>query len=1264
MKINFIRFSLALLIISGLPSCVSRKVYYAKSEKDWQKSNVPDSVKLDYSVFLIGDVGNPDDEKQEPTLKLLQQQIYYADSLSQADTSASRKSAANTSHEKDAVVFMGDNIYEKGMPDSNAADRKEKERRITEQLKVVKNFKGKPIFVPGNHDWNESRRGGLQAVLRQQEFISNYLQRSDVFLPSNGCAGPVELQLDENLVVIVIDSEWWLRKYEKSTAENNDCSTSTKADVINQLKDIIRRNKGKNILITEHHPLFSNGQHGGHFSATDWIFPLTIVRDNLWIPLPIIGSIYPLMREYGISRQDLSNKTYQELRRSMLAAISGEKNVVFASGHEHALQFNRYNDVNFIISGSGSKSSPLVKGNGASFAHGQQGFARLNYYTNGQCWVEFWEPVGDGMKGKVVYRTPLYAIAPKPIAEKKQDIISYKDSVKVLAAGREYRAGKMKRTLLGEHYRNVWATPVKTPYLDLNTFAGGLTPLKMGGGHQTTSLQFQGKDGNLYQFRTVNKDPGQLLPDGLEQSAADDILQDQISSAHPYAALVIPDMAKAIGIYYAAPRLVYVPYSSLLGPYVQQVGGKMGFIEARPDEDLSDFKSFGNAKNAISTDKLYEKLFKDNENKVDQQMFLKCRLFDILIGDWDRHEDQWRWAEFKQGDQTVYKPIPRDRDQAFTKLDGSITKLLMMAVPEPQNFGKQIKDPAKLSLGARDLDRNLLNNLSLNDWIKAANEIKSSLTDRVLENAMKKMPPEVYPLSGPEILSKLKSRRDELVDVAKLYYKTLEKKITIQGSDKREFYTIHFDNDSTQIITRKLNKDNNTEQELFNRKFANKKTKEIDIYERGGKDSVIVNGECLANPIKIRLIGGEGKDFFQDKSKKSNIVVYDDSKNNIKKGENTDVRVTTQNLTKDYDPFNFFNYNEKGFAPDLNVNGDDGIFLGLSHSLTLYKFNKSPYSYKQNVLFRWAPKTNAINFRFTGEVLSLFGANTDLVVGAIYQGPQNTFNYFGEGNSIKYNNSDIISPYRVRTKTVNSIIFVRHRFSNSFQIGIGPGYEYYNILRSEGRYVASPDFSYQDQIVHPSQFITVRSFTNTNFVDNEIFPTTGFTWRNQANYFLETTNNAQQHVQLKTDLTFYATPNFNFPMTFAFRIGGATNIGGYKFFQSNSIGNNYNLSIFGRDISLKGYRDNRFSGRSYLYGNSEVRFPVTTIRNYLFSGTLGITGFFDLGRVYSSVSETDKWHTGYGPGIWVNLFNKIIFSGGYGFSEDGHLFTVKSGMSF
>ncbi|MES3016121.1 MAG: metallophosphoesterase [Bacteroidota bacterium] len=1256
MNTKFNRSALFLIAVGvmAIQACTTFKPFYDKTQLNWEKANSPDTLKLKYSVWLFGDGGVPDKDQQEPVLKLLQSQVFHHDSTRAA---APDTGVTNSSHAEDVVIFLGDNIYETGMPEPDASDREEKERRINEQMNVVKNFKGKKIFVPGNHDWNESRSGGLAAINRQEQYIEAYLNAGDVFMPSNGCGGPVEVQLNNDLVVIAIDSEWWLQKHEKSLAPENGCTVSSRLEVIQQVQDIIVRNKGKHIIIAQHHPLFSNGRHGGYYTLKDYLFPLTLVRDNYYIPLPIIGAIYPLMRQYGISRQDLSNKDYQQLKRGLLSILEDEKNVVLATGHEHALQFNKYNDVNHIISGAGAKTSTMIKGNGALFSYGggSQGFARLNYYDNGQAWLEFWEPVGDGSTGKIVYRTPLYAIPAKADAKTAEEkSISYVDSTKVIVAGDTFEAGPFKRKLFGEHYRDTWAIPITVKYLDLNNYGGGLTPIKMGGGKQTTSLQLQGKDKNIYQFRTIAKNPTALLPEGFLKTFAEDFIQDQISSAHPYGALIVPDMAKAIGIYHTNPELVYMPYSTLLGPYIQQVGGKFGLIEARPDEDVSDFSEFGNANNAVSTPKMYKELRDDNDNEVDQEMFLKSRLFDIFIGDWDRHEDQWRWGEFKKEGGVIFRPIPRDRDQAFTKFDGLIPQLVSKILPDIQSFNAEIGDPAELSIAARNLDRNLLNELTREDWRRIATQVQSDLTDEVIELSVKKMPSEVYHESGQEIITKLKSRRTQLVSVADEYFEVLAKEVTVAGSDKKEFIRIERFDNTTRLTIHKIDSNENVTRPLYNRTFVNSETGELNVYALNGRDSILIDGNSSSNPIKVRIVGGDGNDNFTDLGTgRSFYYDLETEKNVINRGKNTALRMSAEGYVNDYKE-NSFTYDKSGKMPSLDYNADDGLFLGLGISKKHYGFRKEPASSIQSLYGNYAPHTGAYTLGYKGDFYSVFKRNWDVILRANYNGPKYTFNYYGEGNSTQ-NVEDDITYFRVRTKNFSAATYVQHRFTKVFSVGIGPGYEYFRVEKPAQRFVTSPGFPESADIASSSRYGAIRSYANIDFVDDPMFPGSGVRWFNQINYFNEFQGNKERYAQLKTDISFYATPNYSFPVTVAIRFGAATNIGDYKFFQANSLGSNTNL---------RGFRNNRFSGRSYLYQNTEVRFKVTHFRNYIFTGDMGLFGFYDAGRVYSDLPEGNKWHSGYGPGIWLNLYNKFLVSSGYGFSNEGRYLTLKTGMSF
>jgi len=80
------------------------------------------------------------------------------------------------------------------------------------------------------------------------------------------------------------------------------------------------------------------------------------------LPLPIIGSLYPIVRSAGVSRQDVSHPRYQELKANLLNMVFQYKNIIFAAGHEHSLQYHNKMNNHFIVSGSGCKTSHVRPG--------------------------------------------------------------------------------------------------------------------------------------------------------------------------------------------------------------------------------------------------------------------------------------------------------------------------------------------------------------------------------------------------------------------------------------------------------------------------------------------------------------------------------------------------------------------------------------------------------------------------------------------------------------------------------------------------------------------------------------------------------------------------------------------------------------------------------------------------------------------------------------------------------------------------------------
>ncbi|MCP5108963.1 MAG: hypothetical protein GY950_36610, partial [bacterium] len=406
-----------------------------------------------------------------------------------------------------------------------------------------------------------------------------------------------------------------------------------------------------------------------------------------------------------------------------------------------------------------------------------------------------------------------------------------------VAPGKQYKAGGLHKLFFGAHWRRLWTTPIKVEVLDLDGFAGGLTPVKRGGGMQTKSLRLKGKDGTTWKFRSVNKDPKKILPKEFRDTVAGTVLQDQISSANPMAALVLAPILNAVGILQAEPRLAWMPDDERLGKFREEFGGMLGTIEIHPKGKDEDLPGFEGAKRIIGTFDLFKRMEKERDRRVDARGYLKARLVDMFVGDWDRHTDQWLWALYQEGDHKAWEPIPRDRDQAFAKFDGIFPRLGEYVILQLAGFRRGYPRVKKLTWSGRYLDRRLLTELDKAAWDEVTVSVQGKLTDEVIEEAVNRLPPEHYKIAGAGLIRKLKSRRDHLHEISGIYYRRVNKVIDVYAGDKDDFAEINrVSNDKTTVTVFKRDKKSGVKKgkPFYHKTVDNRLTREIRIYLEGG----------------------------------------------------------------------------------------------------------------------------------------------------------------------------------------------------------------------------------------------------------------------------------------------------------------------------------------------------------------------------------------------------------------------------------------------
>ena len=444
------------------------------------------------------------------------------------------------------------------------------------------------------------------------------------------------------------------------------------------------------------------------------------------------------------------------------------------------------------------------------------------------------------------------------------------DSVIISASDQFKQPSLLRRLIVGKNYRETWALPVKMKIFFIEKEKGGLTVTELGGGQQTKSLRMKDKDSVEWVLRTVDKDVEKAMPGFLAKTMAKKIVQDMVSGAHPYAPLAVAHLAKTLKLAAPDPQLFYVPEDPAFGEYKMMFKDQVCMLErADPTFDNSDSKS---------TDKLYEELLKDQNNRVEEKMLLQARLLDMLIADWDRHKDQWKWGENKKVEGTLYYPIPRDRDQAFFLAKGLLVKLVRpFAMKHLVGFTDTDKKLKNLNFKSYSFDKSLLNQLDEEDWKSGIKEFQSVLSDDVLKEAISKMPPEVVAKDGPEILEKLKKRRDELTEYGMKYYQFLSEKVVVSGTAENDIVEISKSGDD--LVVTAFEKDGKTER--FKRTFTNAHTKEIKLELHGGEDQVRVAND-VNSKIKLVLRGGEGKDSFT-LNNSLRVDLDEESKSEVKK---------------------------------------------------------------------------------------------------------------------------------------------------------------------------------------------------------------------------------------------------------------------------------------------------------------------------------------------------------------------------------------------
>lgn len=1228
-----------LLIFSG---CATYKAKYAEGAI---KVDTPNEKAVSHTIYMVGDAGQSPMGGMKDALKLFKRKLDSANGNSTA-------------------IFLGDNIYPAGMPDPVDSTEAFLRARndIDAQIKTLENFKGKPFFIPGNHDWYTE---GLIGLKRQQNYIQEALDSEEVFFPEDGC--PIKtIEVNDDIAIIAIDTEWYLTNWNKRPDINDNCDIKSRDCFWLELEDAIKDYRQRTTIIAMHHPMFSYGKHGGQFTFRQNFYP----KGNFG-PVPLIGSFIDILRKTtGASIEDQQNSRYIELKNRLVTLAQFSEKVILASGHEHTLQYIVEDNTPQIVSGAGSKMDGTRLLNGSQFSTGRRGYAVLEIYTDGSSQVDFFAVNEENEEAEDFMFTTEVLPPDRGVYEDQ-----FSDTFPATATSEIYSKEEIDRSsffkfLWGDRYRKYYATEVTVPTVRLDTLLGGLKPLHKGGGHQSKSLRLQAKNGSEYVMRALKKDAELYLQamafqekyviGDFDNTFTESLLLDFYTGSHPYAPLAIGGLSDAVGLYHTNPKLYYIPKQPALEDFNESFGDELYLLEEHAGDGHGDLKSFGYSDELKSTDSMLEDLRDDEKYAVDTQLYLRARLFDMAIGDWDRHVDQWRWAEFKNEDtgKILYKPVPRDRDMVFSMHgDGFLMKLATRIVPSlrlMEGFNDEIRNVEGFNSSPKTyvLDMALLTETTLEEWQEQARFIRENLTGDVIDKALSAMPKEVQDETIPEIKRKLLARLADLENTAKIYYKVLNKYAVVVGTDKDDWFEINILNKMETEVKVYRNIKGEKKKLFFQKKFDKAVTKEIWVYGLDDDDRFEVNGEHRS-PIKTRLIGGQNNDIY-DFDQGGNIAVYDyrSKDNTFKNTSGAKIRLTDDYDTNTYLPLQLRNSTNM-LLPTIGYNPDDGIKIGFSDTYTYKGFRKNPFTQKHTLDAAFYFATSGFELGYIGEYAHVF-EDWNLETAARFTSPNFSINFFDFGNESENRDDDLSFDYnRVRLRTLRLAPSLIHRWPLGAQFKTGICFESIEVEENQDRFVNT--FYVENGGESTNSFVGVNaeySYTNS---DNEAFPTMGMAASVELGYKTNLDNgNNFGYIVPSFSLDYKLIPNGR--LVLASKWKAHFNIGdGYEFYQAASIG--------GVD-GLRGFRNQQFTGKRSYDQSTDIRFSLREMRTELLPVTMGLYGGFDYGRVWLPTESSNIWHTSYGGGFFLNGADIVTARVALFNSEDGLRFSFGLGFGF
>jgi hypothetical protein len=674
-----------------------------------------------------------------------------------------------------------------------------------------------PIFwILGDDQWNYKNI----SLSRDQKVIDFANQLAELYiqvLPENLCPQPAIFH-EKTHDILVIDPSWFLFPHQAELF-NSQC---TSLDIGRFYADIEEA-----ILNAKFKPIVMISTHGIHPKLTTLNSDDSLVRwaQNVQQSIGAINGI--------------SNPAYQKFQDKLTKWISRRDNILFVSADSDAFFHDSSDSLHHL-------AMPRIQPDELDLVENKTGVVASAKELSEPIQLQFNEKFEEANTICNEHTGPMY---------------DFKLS------------GKTYEYFLGKNYRKLWNLPIAISCFNLEK--ENLTVDRIGGSLRSPDFLLKDKQGNFFTLRPLKREI--RMPDILRDTIVEHVLLDQQSSLHPLGYILADALSKQIGFPSESPKLVYIDVNQKAFAAWKDKEFKSGFYQflQQPSSILKDpyWQSKG-VLEVITMQEMVHRLESESYYRLDQEAYLKARLFDMLIGDWDRQRDEWYWMVIPEGKYKVFRPFPIDRDAAFYRGDGVVSwwRKRKWINYKLQDYGKKLKRPEPMMIQSLSMDHRYMSNLKLEQWNKIVEELQAELPPDSMEKAFSELPVEISKEDKQWLVQAFQKRLKELPQIAGKMRLSLRTSVDVIGTADQDRFIIQSGPGHLVHVTGASNGDI-----IYSDTFDPHFTKEIRVYGLSGDDAIKLNWPNYT-ATKIRLIPGTGNDkiIATNQHIKPKVLLYDD----------------------------------------------------------------------------------------------------------------------------------------------------------------------------------------------------------------------------------------------------------------------------------------------------------------------------------------------------------------------------------------------------